>query len=125
MARQSRYFQESHIFRVVFFILTITIIDEAKGPLSLSGEIATNGATAATLTITHRGGDKIIWEGYKVTCNGTSVTSATTETSVGEVGTFAMVTTAATALLIDEEYTARIIELETNKIVWEDNITTR
>ena len=111
----------------VLYVWVTSLADtgETVDTLQLDGELTTNGATAATLTITHRGGDKVTWADYKVTCNGTTVTSATTETSVGESGVFAMVTVGGTAIAVGEEYTARIIDLESNKIVWEDTLTAK
>ena len=110
----------------VLYVWVTSLADtgETVDNLQLDGEVTTNGDTVATLSITHRGGDKIAWTDYKVTLNGTAVTAATTETSVGEVGAFTLTTTGATAIILGEEYTARIIELESNKIVWEDKTMT-
>ena len=80
----------------------------------------------AYLTLTHRGGDVVTWGDYKVTMDGKTVTPDTaTETSVGESATFTYAFTVANEMESQEKYIARIINLETDNIDWEDEITAK
>jgi flagellin-like protein len=93
--------------------------------LQLDGELKVSSPAAASLELTHRGGDKVTWSDYRVTVNGTAYTPAQTETAVGEVATFAITTVATTALDVGEPYTVRVIEVASSTIVWEDTLNAK
>ena len=93
--------------------------------LQLDGELTVSSMTAASLELAHRGGEKVTWSDYRVTVNGTAYTPAQTETSVGEVATFAIATTATTAIMVGEPYVVRVIEISSNTIIWEDRLVAK
>jgi flagellin-like protein len=103
------------------WVTSLADTEETVKNLQLKGEISVVDNSTANLVITHRGGDKIAWSDYQVTLHGSTVTTTSTETAVGETATFAY----TGALTVGEEYTARIIDVDADKIVWEDVITAK
>ena len=83
-----------------------------KASADLSDALLTIDVQSGTLT----------WDEYKVTFNGTTVATLSTETSAGEVATFD-ISVGSPTHLVSDEVSVKIINIEDNKIVWQKDIT--
>ena len=97
----------------------------ASNWLNLSGELVVVDGSNAELELSHSGGDPITWSDYRVLLNRTALTPDVQRTSVGEMATFLYAMSSTNALLPGEHYTAQVIELANNQIVWEGDMTAK
>jgi len=77
--------------------------------------------------LTHRGGDAITWSDYSVSLNGSTVTTESVQTSVGESADFVhhFDPISPNDLAVNEKYVVRVIDIDDQMIVWEDDITAK
>ena len=99
--------------------------------LRLDGEVYTDESGQVTkIMLEHRGGDKITWSDYKVTIGGVELTapkasSDNSSATTAEVGQTTQWWDTTTARTVGTDYTIKVIDIETDTIVWEKTLTAK